>query len=108
MSFYEWSINNCYNEKLSIDRINSYGNYEPDNCRWANINTQSANKRKRKNTTTNYIGISVTRSGSFEAGLIDNKKRIFRKTFKTIEEAVSARNEFIINNGLKHPLNIIS
>ena len=32
---------------FSIDRIDPYGNYEPSNCRWADIETQRRNKRSR-------------------------------------------------------------
>lgn len=42
-NFYEWAMANGYEEKLSIDRINSNGNYEPANCRWADIVTQNNN-----------------------------------------------------------------
>ncbi len=30
---------------MSLDRINPFGNYEPGNCRWASVKTQSYNKR---------------------------------------------------------------
>jgi len=43
--FWEWSISNGYNSKLSIDRINNDGNYSPDNCRWTTDYEQSRNKR---------------------------------------------------------------
>ena len=45
-AFFEWSMNNGYIEGLTIDRIDSNGNYEPSNCRWI---TRSDNSRNRNN-----------------------------------------------------------
>lgn len=32
--FREWALKNGYKDNLTIDRINSCGNYEPLNCQW--------------------------------------------------------------------------
>ena len=54
LSFYEWSINNGYNDSLSIDRINSDGNYCPENCRWIPFEEQCNNRRS--NVVFGYNG----------------------------------------------------
>ena len=44
--FYKWALNNGYSDKLSIDRINNNGNYEPLNCRWTSKIIQNNNTRR--------------------------------------------------------------
>ena len=46
-SFYNWAMKNGYKDNLTIDRIDPYGNYEPSNCRWATLQEQQLNKRKK-------------------------------------------------------------
>lgn len=45
-TFIDWVEKNGFKEGLSIDRINNDGNYEPDNCRFADSLTQASNRRK--------------------------------------------------------------
>lgn len=57
-SFRDWSVNNGYEDGLSIDRIDNDKGYCPENCRWITL-TQQANN-KRTNTVFNDDGVNKT------------------------------------------------
>lgn len=44
ISFEKWALSNGYSDDLSIDRIDPFGNYCPDNCRWVSSLEQARNK----------------------------------------------------------------
>lgn len=44
-SFAKWAWSNGYDDSLTIDRINPFGNYTPSNCRFVTWKIQQNNKR---------------------------------------------------------------
>ena len=56
INFRNWALENGYDDKLTIDRIDVNGNYCPENCRWSNKKVQSNNRRD-----TMYLQIATYR-----------------------------------------------
>lgn len=44
-NFYNWAINNGYQDNLTIERNDVNGNYDPSNCRWIPLCDQALNTR---------------------------------------------------------------
>lgn len=93
--FYEWSISNGYNEKLTIDRIDSEGDYEASNCRWANIYTQNNNRKinhyleynGEKHTIAEWARIYKVNRDFFYNRMRKNKKHYtVEEIFEQLEE----------------------
>lgn len=80
-SFQKWALENGYSEKLTIDRINSSGNYDPSNCRWVDMKTQNNNKRNVKLITYN----GMTKSLKDWADFYNIKYGTFKDRYRKFE-----------------------
>ena len=89
MSFYNWAMDNGYTDKLTIDRIDVNGNYEPSNCRWVDTKTQNRNKRNtRKIKYNGEIRTLSEWAVYFNLKRSTLEARLFRYNM-TFEEAIS-------------------
>lgn len=57
-NFRDWANANGYSDTLTLDRIDTNKNYNPNNCRWVDRTTQSRNQRKNVNLT--LYGVTKT------------------------------------------------
>ena len=102
VGFISWFDSN-YIEGFTLDRIDNDKGYNPDNCRFADKVTQALNQRIKKSNTSGFVGISaVGKKWSVRIRVL--KKEQYIGTFKTKEEAVQARDNYIIENNLPHKL----
>ena len=87
--FYKWSMENGYNDSLTLDRINDTGNYEPSNCRWVTMKIQ-ANNTRRNHLITAFGKTQTLQQWSDETG-IDYRNIIRRiNTFNwSVEKALT-------------------
>ena len=71
-NFMSWSFANGYNEELTIDRLDSNGHYEPNNCKWSTRKEQANNTRatifleygREKHSLTEWSEITGIRKGT--------------------------------------------
>ena len=107
-SFKVWALQNGWDESLSIDRINSNGNYEPSNCRWVDDYVQANNKSNnviieidgvKKNLTqwARYYGVNE-KTAHTRYGRNKDTKYIFDKESKAPKRWNEEDLEFLDNN----------
>lgn len=76
-------------EGYTLDRKDVNGNYSPENCRWADVYTQSGNKRSSNNTGISY----VKKYNKFRVRISVNGATYELGSYKTIEESLEARRQ---------------
>ena len=96
-------------EEVTLDRINNDKGYNPENCTWSDKTTQAINQRMKKNNKSGYVGVRYhSRNKKWGAYIRINKISKQIGSFKVIEEAVLARDTYIIENNLPHKLSILN
>lgn len=58
--FFDWAFNNGYSIELTLDRIDVNGDYCPNNCRWANMETQQNNRANTVFITLNGVSHTIS------------------------------------------------
>lgn len=107
-NFLQWSMEQGYNDTLTIDRLNPKGDYAPDNCRWATYEEQNTHLSMLRTNRSGIVGVSWSNKESrWIASISINNKAKRIGSFMTKEEAAEARNRFIKESGLPHQLSVI-
>jgi len=77
---------------LTIDRIESDGNYEPSNCKWSTKSEQSYNRRKQSNNKTGIVGVWYDKNrNNWQVSINFNKKTDRLGRYNDFFEACCAR-----------------
>ena len=86
---------------LTLERVDNERGYGPDNCKWADMRTQSANTRRVKNSSTGVVGVHARGNGKYRAVIRLEKMRVNIGEFTSISEAADARKAFEVFHGLR-------
>lgn len=91
--FYDWAIENGYQDGLTIERKDNDGNYCPENCCWIKRTEQSKNRRNCHYIT--YSGVTKTLSEWCRELHVD--RETLRRKEKEMMDGEKAL-EFILNS----------
>ena len=105
-NFITWTESTHPNrEGYTLDRIDNDKGYSPENCTWSDKTTQCINQRVRKDNKSGVVGVRYYgRGGVWTAYISINNARKHIGQFDSKEEAVLARDNYIIENSLPHKL----
>jgi len=105
IDFYNWSMDNGYEEGLSIDRIDNKQGYSENNCRWATRSVQSSNTRLiHSDNTSGYRGVSYY-NGKWKSQIQYEKKKIYIGLYETKLDAAMQYDKFVYDNNFPHTTN---
>jgi hypothetical protein len=81
----------------SFDRIDTNGNYEPNNVRWATPTEQTLNQRRSKANTSGYVGVKWHKNiEKWAVSIGANNKRFHIGYFENKENAAYVYDQCVI------------
>lgn len=91
-AFYKWALENGYADNLTIDRIDNDKGYSPDNCRWADAETQCRNRASNISITIGNATKTLTEwCEIFELDYATIHARYKHDKFKGIDDLFNPR-----------------
>ena len=96
LAFKKWALENGYNDKLTIDRIDVNKGYSPDNCRWVSALVQA------NNTRSNHYLIYKGKTQS-----LADWCRELNLNYGTVRSRIN-RNKWSVENALEVQSNVLS
>jgi len=110
LHFYNWALNNGWEEGLQIDRKDNNKNYAPENCRFVTPKQNSNNRNRQRNNSSGYVGVTYATTlknltNPWSAYVYINRRRKHIGYFKTPLLAAKARDEYVVDNDLSLRLN---
>lgn len=101
-AFRDWANQNGYSEELTLDRKENALVYAPMTCRWVSMTIQGRNKRKRRNTSSDFIGVSLPMANNKYRSIIQvDGKAIRLGAYDDPKTAARVRDQYILDNNLE-------
>ena len=84
--FKSWALANGYADNLSIDRIDSNGNYEPENCQWITMAENIARAKRIPKDIEDKV-IQMLKQGASGVAIV-NELHVSRPTISRIKAEI--------------------